>query len=160
MKTRMIYWATMIITMFVVLSCNNEDDFSDIMNENNLLSESTEVFEANECPRAYEWSATPDYTFYCFDNHEQLAQAGFEVEDTKLLNWRNRTLVMVMMYQSHSLYDFSIKVYSKDGKYVIECIENNEGDYRDLVFDEKCYGILLDEPNVRLEDIELKIKFS
>ncbi len=150
----------MMMAMLITSACSNEDDFSDITNSNNLLTESIEIFEVDEFLSYYK-KETPDRnTFYCFDDKETLYVSGFKIEDTKLLNWENRTLVIVHITHSSQLFDFSMKVYSKNGKYSIECIENYEGDFRFMAVDEKCYGILLDKPNISSGDINLKIDLS
>jgi hypothetical protein len=159
MKARIINWMMLIIAMFIISACTNENDFSDITDSKNLLTESIEVFEVDDFLSFYK-KETPNWnTFYCFDDKETLYASGFKIKDTKLLNWRNRTLVIVHITHGAEMFDFSIKVYSKDGKYKIECIENYEGDFRNLAVDERCYGILLDKPNISSDDIDLLIDF-
>ena len=160
MKARIIYLAMLMMGMFITSACSNEDDFSDITDSKNLLTESIKVFEVDDFLSFYK-KETPNWnTFYCFDDKETLYASGFKIESTKLSNWRNRTLVIVHITYGAEMFDFSIKVYSKDGKYKIECIENYEGDFRNLTVDEKCYGILLDKPNISSDDIDLLIDFS
>ena len=45
MKARMIYLAMLMMAMFITSACSNEDDFSDIMDSNNLLPKDIEIFE-------------------------------------------------------------------------------------------------------------------
>ena len=45
MKARMIYLAMLMMAMFITSACSNEDDFSDIMDSNNLLTKDIEIFE-------------------------------------------------------------------------------------------------------------------
>ena len=78
MKARMIYLATLMMSMFVMSACTNEDDFSDIMDSNNLLTENIEIFEIEEANTKVE---CPDEDhkaslFYCFENQYNKSLPG------------------------------------------------------------------------------------
>ena len=160
MKAKIINWMMLMMAMFIMSACSNEDDFSDITISEHLLTESIKVFEVDEFLSLFKKDSLAKSAFYCFDDKETLYASGYKIEDTELLNWRDRTLVTVHIRHHSQLFDFSIKVYSKNGKYKIECIENYEGDFRNMAVDEKCYGILLDKPNISSDDINLKIDLS
>lgn len=158
MKTRIINWMMLMMVMFITSACNNKDDFSDIMDSNNLLTENIEIFEIEEVNTRVE-CPDEDHTtslFYCFENKSEL-NGLYTIDDMDLLNWNNRTLVVVHAFYHSLFYDFSKKVYKKDGEYVIELLETNGDGFRNLAYDHKCFGIQLDKSNVIKEDILLKV---
>lgn len=159
MKAKMIYFSMLMMAMFITSACSNEDDFSDIMDSNNLLTESIEIFEIEEentkveCPDKEYHTAS---LFNCYENKSEL-NGLYTIDDMDLLNWNNRTLVVAHAFYHSRFYDFSKKVYEKDGKYVIELLETNGNGIRFSAYDHKCFGILLDKSNVKKEDILLKV---
>ena len=159
MKARMIYLAMLMMSMFVMSACSNEDDFSDIMDSNNLLTKDIEIFEVERenttvsCPDKEYHTAS---LFNCYENKSEL-NGLYTIDDMDLLNWNNRTLVMVDVFYHSSIIDFTKKVYEKDGKYVIEFLEIETDGYRFQAFDHRCFGILLDKSDVKKEDIQLKV---
>lgn len=165
MKARIIYLAALMMAMFAMSACNNEevnvndDEFSNVMNENNLLSESIEIFEIDskkttvECPQDKNHTAS---LFSCFEDESEL-DGLYSLDGKELLNWGDRTLVTVHVFYSSRLCNFTKKVYKKDGKYVIEILEKDCSGIRFTAYDHKCFGILLDESDVKKEDIQLKV---
>lgn len=159
MKTKMIYLTTLMMAMLAISACNN-DDFSDILKERNLLTENIEVFEVgregqNVIRTDFE-KRNENSLFYCFENREEL-KGLYIIDDAKLSNWNNRTLVMVHAFYHAYMGNFTIKVYEKKGKYVIELLEEERWDFREMAFDHHCYGILLDKANVNAKDIQVKV---
>lgn len=158
MKARIIYLATLMMAMFITSACSNEDDFSDIMDSNNLLTENIEIFEIEEentkveCP----YEVHKASLFYCFENKSEL-NGLYTIDDMDLLNWNNRTLVIVHAFYHSLFYDFSKKVYEKEGKYVIELLETNGDGFRNPAYDHKCFGILLNKSDIKKENIQLKV---
>ena len=125
MKARMIYLAMLMMSMFVMSACTNEDDFSDIMDSNNLLTKDIEIFEVERenttvsCPDKEYHTAS---LFNCYENKSEL-NGLYTIDDMDLLNWNNRTLVMVDVFYHSSIIDFtkkkcannkSIKCYGSD----------------------------------------------
>ena len=159
MKTKMIYWVMLTITMLAMSACNN-DDFSDILKERNLMTENIEVFEVGrEGNNVIRTDINPHCDkslHYCFEKREEL-DGLYAIDDTKLSNWNNRTLVMVHATYHGYMGDFTIKVYEKKGKYVIELLEKEGWDFRECAFDHHCYGILLDKANINPKDIQIKV---
>ena len=159
MKARMIYLATLMIGMFIMSACTNEDDFSDITDSKNLLTESIEIFEldtkksAAKCP---DEDLRKGKLYCCFEKESEL-EGLYTLDDAKLSNWKNRTLVMIDIFYPMYLETFTKKVYEKDGKYVIEFMEIEHSGFRECATDHKCYGILLDKANVKAKDIQLKV---
>ena len=158
MKARMIYLAMLMMSMFIMSACSNEDDFSNIMDSNNLLTENIEIFEIEEANTKVE---CPDedheaILFYCFENESELNDL-YTIDDMDLLNWNNRTLVMVHVFYHSSICNLTKKVYEKDGKYVIELLEIETYGFRNTAVDHKCFGVLLDKSSVKKEDIQLKV---
>ena len=159
MKARMIYLATLMMGMFIMSACTNEDDFSDITDSKNLLTESIEIFEldtkksAAKCP---DEDLRKGKLYCCFEKESEL-EGLYTLDDAKLSNWKNRTLVMIDIFYPMYLETFTKKVYEKDGKYVIEFMEIEHSGFRECATDHKCYGILLDKANVKAKDIQLKV---
>ena len=125
MKTRITYLLSLMMAMVVLSACNN-DDFSDILKERNLMTENIEVFEVgregNNVIRTDINPLCDKSLHYCFEKREEL-DGLYAIDDTKLSNWNNRTLVMVHATYNGYMRDFTIKVYEKKGKYVIELLE-------------------------------------
>ena len=166
MKARIINLMMLMMTMFIMSACNNEegvnidgDDFSSIMNEKNLLSDGIEIFELDSKKST---AKCPDEDFhigklhYCFENESEL-EGLYTLDDAKLSKWNNRTLVMVDIFFPMYLETFTTKVYEKGGKYVIEFMEIEHSGFRECATDHECYGILLDKANVKAKDIQLKV---
>ena len=157
MKARMIYLAMLMMGMFIMSACT--DDFSDIMVSNNLLTENIEIFEIEETNTKVECPDKEYHTaslFNCYENKSEL-NGLYTIDDMDLLNWNNRTLVMVDVFYHSSIIDFTKKVYEKDGKYVIEFLEIETDGFRNHASDHRCFGILLDKSDVKKEDIQLKV---
>lgn len=158
MKAKMTYLAMLMMAMFAISACN-EDEFSDIMNNNNLLTENIEIFEVERenttvtCPDKERHTAS---LFYCYENKSEM-NGLYTIDDMDLLNWNNRTLVMVHAFYHSHLGSFTIKVYEKNGKYVIEVTEKEHSGFRNAALDNKCFGILLDKANIEAKDILLKV---
>ena len=159
MKAKMTYLAMLMMAMFAISACNNEDEFSDIMNSNNLLTENIEIFEVERenttvaCPDKERHTAS---LFYCYENKSEM-NGLYMIDNEDLLNWDNRTLVMVHAFYHSHLGSFTIKVYEKNGKYVIEVTEKEHSGFRNAALDNKCFGILLDKANIEAKDILLKV---
>ena len=159
MKARMIYLAMLMMAMFITSACSNEDDFSDIMDSNNLLTKDIEIFEVERenttvsCPDKEYHTAS---LFNCYENKSEL-NGLYTIDDMDLLNWNNRTLVMVHVFYHSSICNLTKKVYEKDGKYVIELLEIETYGFRNTAVDHKCFGVLLDKSSVKKEDIQLKV---
>ena len=158
MKARMIYLAMLMMSMFIMSACSNEDDFSNIMDSNNLLTENIEIFEIEEANTKVE---CPDedheaILFYCFENESELNDL-YTIDDMDLLNWNNRTLVVVHIFYPSTMANFTKNVYKKDGKYVVELLERDSSDIRFMAHDHRCFAFLLDSSNVKKEDIQLKV---
>lgn len=162
MKARIIYLATFVMAMFAIVACSSENEFSDIMNDNNLLTENVEIFEIEEensnveCPDKETYRGS---VYHCFENKDELSGL-YKIDDSKLLNWNNRTLVMVDVFYHALLYSFTKKVYKKGEKYVIELFENEGSAFREQCIDHRCFGILLDKANVKPEDIKLRTRMG
>lgn len=158
MKAKMTNWMMLMMAMFIMLACNNEDDSSDIMNSNNLLTENIEIFEIEEASTKVE---CPDENhkaslFYCFENKSEL-NGLYTIDDMDLLNWNNRTLVVVHIFYPSTMANFTKNVYKKDGKYVVELLEKDSSDIRFMAHDHRCFVFLLDSSNIKKEDIQLKV---
>lgn len=157
MKARIINLMLM-MAVFIMSACSNEDDFSDITNRDNLLTENIEIFEIEEantkveCPNKDHKASL----FYCFENKSEL-NGLYTIDDMDLLNWNNRTLVMVHVFYSASIVNMTKKVYEKEGKYVIELLEVEHSGLRNMAVDHRCFGFLLDKSGVKKEDIQLKV---
>lgn len=156
----------LMMAMFAISACSNEEglgiesnDFSDIMDEDNLLSDGIEIFELDTKKSA---AKCPDEDlhigklYHCFENESEL-EGLYTLDDAKLSKWNNRTLVMVDIFYPMYLETFTKKVYGKDGKYVIEFIEIENSGFRECATDHRCFGILLDNANVKAKDIQLKV---
>lgn len=159
MKAKMIYWVASMMTMLAMSACNN-DDFSDILKERNLMTEDIEAFEigreGRNVTRTDFEKRNENSLFYCFENKEEL-KGLYIIDDAKLSNWNNRTLVVVHAFYHAYMGNFTIKVYEKKGKYVIELLEEKGWDIREMAIDHHCYGILLDKANVNPKDIQVKV---
>ena len=165
MKARIINWMMLMMTMFITSACSNEegmniegDDFSSIMNEKNLLSDGIEIFEIDEEKTTIK---CPDEThktslFHCYENKDEL-DGLYTIDETKLLNWNNKTLVAVHIFYPSKLCNFTKKVYKKDDKYVIEILEIDSSGVRLTAHDSRCFGILLDNSEIKKENILLKV---
>ena len=161
MKARIIYLATLMMTMFVLSACSNEDEFSDITNDKNLMTENVEIFEIDchdvmiNCKSAEKFSE--GILYHCFEDKNELDDLYTINDASKLLNWNNRTLVMVnVFYPSQLNENITKKVYKKGRNYVIEILEG-KGIARFHAHDHKCFGILLDTPKVNPENIQIKV---
>lgn len=159
MKAKIINLMMLMMAMFIMSACSNEDDFSDIMDSNNLLTENIEIFEVERenatvpCPDKEHHTAS---LFYCYENKSEM-NGLYTIDDMDLLNWNNRTLVMVHVFYHSSICNLTKKVYEKDGKYVIELLEIETDGFRNAAVDHKCFGVLLDKSGVKKEDIQLKV---
>ena len=159
MKARMIYLAMLMMAMFITSACSNEDDFSDIMDSNNLLTKDIEIFEVERenttvsCPDKEYHTAS---LFNCYENKSEL-NGLYTIDDMDLLNWNNRTLVVVHIFYPSTMANFTKNVYKKDGKYVVELLERDSSDIRFMAHDHRCFAFLLDSSNVKKEDIQLKV---
>ena len=158
MKAKMIYLAMLMMAIFITSACTNEDDFSDITDSKNLLTENIEIFEIEEANTKVECPDEDQTTslFFCFENKDEL-DGLYTIDETKLLNWKNKTLVVVHIFYPSNLCYFTKKVYKKDDKYVIELLETNGDGFRNPAYDHKCFGFLLDKSDIKKENIQLKV---
>jgi hypothetical protein len=159
MKARIIYLATLMMAMFAMSACSNEEELSDVMDEDNLLSERVEIFEIDSKNTTVECPQDKNHTvslFSCFEDEGEL-DGLYSFDGKELLNWNNRTLVVVHIFYPSKLVNFTTKIYKKDNKYVIEILEKDCSGVRLTALDHRCFGILLDESDVKKEDIQLKV---
>ena len=102
MKTQAINWIILMMAIFAMPACSNKDDFSDIMDENNLL-----IFEVKKENTKIEYPDKDDHTgslYACYENKGKL-DGLYKIDDTELLSWNNRTLVMVHIFYHSSIVD-------------------------------------------------------
>ena len=75
MKAKIINLMMLMMAMFITSACSNEDNFSDIMDNNNLLTENVEIFEVERenttvpCPDKEYYTAS---LFYCYENKSEM----------------------------------------------------------------------------------------
>jgi hypothetical protein len=158
MKKSMICWAVSVVTMLAMSACST--DWDEILNEKNLLDDAEVVqLDTNES-KVHKPTEECDIAIYaCYEEKTDLGDM-YAIDEAKLLNWKDRTLVIVHVFYCCGLYDFSTEVYEKDGKYVIEVLEEgiqNEGSiFRNMALDKRCFAFILDKPGVSPKDIKLK----
>ena len=158
---RRLFRTVLMVTMLAMTACSV--DWEDILNDKNLM-DNVEVVQLS-------WEETQvhnptygedhrDFAIYaCYEEKSDLGDQ-YAIDEAKLQNWKNRTLVIAHVYYHAGLNQFSTNVYEKDGKYIIEILEKgieyNGGIFRTMAFDKCAFAILLDKPGVRPKDIKLK----
>ena len=161
MKKRMFFWAVSMVAMLAMTACST--DWDEILNEKNLL-DNVEVVQLDlEESRVSNPTRGEDYQdmaiYACYEDKADLGD-WYDIDEAKLLNWDNKTLVIVHLFYRCGLGDFSTGVYEKDGKYVIEVLEDGVqyegGIFRTMAFDKRIFAFVLDKPGVRPKDVKLK----
>ena len=170
MKARIIYLATLMMTMFVLSACSNEDELG--INDNENFPEISEEFKDNsiviknlsthikENTKLSHQEREGYRSYYeCFHSIKELEDSPYAslTEELPKVDWEKQTLVIAYVYHNYVFNPNGCYVYSKSNKYTIE--------YRLIpsiltAYDTKGIAIILNQPNISKKDVNFRISIE
>lgn len=172
MKAKMIYLATLIMVMFVISACNN-DDFPSIREGKADSSVVTKLIDWNypiENQESFQFDWNSDEAFqhsvsgyksikYIFHTQKEFDESELRLTHVAGLfpnvDWYKQTLLLIAVYTPNIIADAKCQVYTKPGKYTIDL--NLLPTYLSA-FDTTIIAIVLNEKNIEEKDVKFVLR--
>jgi len=160
MKERIIYLVALMMTLFVMSACNNDDfpgtseEFKDYSVVVKSISLGIEYVNSSMYQNAWEYGYKSSYE--CFYSLNELRNSSYAsiMNIVPKIDWEKQTLIIARVYSPYKFDENGCNVYAKSNKYTIEYKVVSSFvsmiDYKGIV-------IILNQPNIKKEDVSFKV---
>ena len=170
MKARIIYLATLMMAMFVMSACNNEEEVN-IDDDANFPAMSEEFKDNSVVIKSLITSVKEDKEFShqerdgfrsyyeCFHSLSDLENSPYAslADELSDIDWKAQTLIITYTYCNYIFNEEGCYVYKEKSKY---SIEYKVCPLLGAAFDSKGVAIILNQPNIKKKDINFKISVA
>ena len=170
MKVRIIDLMMLMMVMFVMSACNNEEGVNidgdenfpemseDFLERTIATTELLDNIKENSILEYQKWMNNRIRSNYeCFHNIDEIEESPYSSNISLLpkINWEKQTLVIIYIHANSGLDDIHCNIYRKSNKYLIDCM--TDCSFTDIETS-RGVAIVLNEANLSKKNIRFNLQ--